>query len=179
MPCQFFKLCFTLENQLTHTQLFLLKKMKNQKRNNTGENRIERARRHGRERGVVISCLWKPIYTVGVVGWWFLYVWRTISTVGCHGWQWKTMGGYGVSSENLLFLRSLQIRFKWVCKSSLKSMRDWFWDMGLWKRGGEEVISFVFVLCCDMVGSGEMIVVWYGGCGESTVGLSLSLASSL
>ena len=58
-------------------------------------------------------------------------------------------------------------------------MRDWFWDISLRKRGGEEAISFVFVLCCDMVGSGEMIVVWYGGCGESTVGLSLSLASSL
>ena len=31
MPHQFFKLCFTLQNQLTHTQLFLLKTMKTQK----------------------------------------------------------------------------------------------------------------------------------------------------
>ena len=31
MPRQFFKLCFTLPNQLTHTQLFLLKTMKTQK----------------------------------------------------------------------------------------------------------------------------------------------------
>ena len=32
MPRQFFKLCFALQNQLTHTQLFLLKTMKTQKK---------------------------------------------------------------------------------------------------------------------------------------------------
>ena len=49
MPRQFFKLCFTLQNQLTHTQLFLLKTMKNQKKK-TSEKTGSRERRQGRER---------------------------------------------------------------------------------------------------------------------------------
>jgi hypothetical protein len=41
---QFFKLCFTLQNQLTHTQLFFLKTMKTKKKKKTPEKTGSRER---------------------------------------------------------------------------------------------------------------------------------------
>ena len=47
-----------------------------------------------------------------------------------------------LASENLLFLRSMQIKVKWACKLGLKDMRDWFWRFKLKKRKHFEDFRF-------------------------------------
>ena len=47
-----------------------------------------------------------------------------------------------LASENLLFLRSMQIKVMWACKLGLKDMRDWFWRFKLKKRKHFEDFRF-------------------------------------